>query len=58
MWWLWLVPSLVVAGALLAVALTGLEAWRGLARFRRLARAVAADAERAGEIAGSIGRRG
>ena len=35
MWWIWLVPSIVVAGAMLAAAAGVLEVVRGLRGVRR-----------------------
>jgi hypothetical protein len=58
MWWIWLVPALVVAAGLLAVAVTALESWHRLTRVRSQLAALTADARRAEEIVSSVGRSG
>jgi hypothetical protein len=50
MWVTWLIPSLVAAGALLATAVAGLEAWRRYRALRSRVDALAADARAAAAV--------
>jgi hypothetical protein len=55
-WWVWLVPSIVVAGALLATAAGAVEVWRGGKRLRRRIDALTADAARARTLVDEVSR--
>lgn len=47
MWWIWLVPSLAVAAALLVTAAVGNDVWRKVKRLRARVGELSGDTERA-----------
>jgi len=53
-WWVWLVPSIVVAGALLAVAAGALQVWRDVKRLRRRVAELATHGQRAQAIVADV----
>jgi hypothetical protein len=54
-WWVWLIPSIVVAGALTAAIAGGVEVWRGTRSVRRRLDALRADVTRIETMVADLG---